>query len=66
MKKALAEAAERFFAEARARRESLAADPSAVERVLADGAARARAQASRVLERAKRACGLSLRKAGPA
>jgi tryptophanyl-tRNA synthetase len=62
VKKALAEAAERFFSEARTRRETIVADAGLVEKVLADGADRARSQASRVLDRAKRACGLSLRK----
>ncbi len=66
VKKAVAAAAERFFADARARREAIAADDGLVEKVLADGADRARSQASRVLDRAKRACGLSLRKAGRA
>ena len=62
VKKALVEAAERFFSEARTRRETIVADAGLVEKVLADGADRARSQASRVLDRAKRACGLSLRK----
>jgi tryptophanyl-tRNA synthetase len=60
VKKALADAAERYFAEARAARESFAADPDRVRRILADGAARARKKASQVLARAKRACGLVL------
>lgn len=58
VKKALAEAAEGFFAEARARRETLAADPATVQQILADGAAKARAKASEVLKRAQAACGL--------
>ncbi len=66
VKKAVAAVAERFFADARARRETIAADDGLVEKVLADGADRARSQAARVLDRAKRACGLSLRKAGRA
>ncbi len=59
VKKALAEAAERFFAEPRARRAELAASPEKVREILAEGAARARRQASAVLSRAKSACGLT-------
>jgi tryptophanyl-tRNA synthetase len=58
VKKALADAAERFFAEARARRVELAADPARIREILADGAQRARKKASQVLARAKKACGL--------
>lgn len=58
VKKALADLAERYFAEARARRAELAARPATVHDVLADGAARARRKAGQVLLRAKRACGL--------
>ncbi|MEX0677226.1 MAG: tryptophan--tRNA ligase [Pirellulales bacterium] len=58
VKKALADAAERFFAEARTRRAELAADPKRIHDILADGAARARKKASQVLARAKKACGL--------
>lgn len=58
VKKALADAAERFFAEPRARRADLVARPDYVRQVLADGAQRARKKAGQVLERAKRACGL--------
>jgi len=58
VKKALVEAAARFFADARKRRESLEADPEGVEAILADGAARAREKAAAVLARARRACGL--------
>ena len=60
IKKALADAAERFFGEARERRQVLAAEPDRVREILADGAARARKKASQVLARAKRACGLTL------
>lgn len=60
VKKALADAAERFFADARARRAELAADPGRIHGILADGAARARKKASQVLARAKKACGLAL------
>jgi tryptophanyl-tRNA synthetase len=58
VKKALADAAERFFSEARARRVELAAHPQPIREILADGAARARKKASQVLARAKKACGL--------
>ena len=59
VKKSLADAAERFFAEARARREGLAAEPDRVREILADGAVRARKKAGQVLARAKKACGLT-------
>lgn len=59
VKKALADAAETYFAEARAKREALASEPARVEEILADGAARARKQARQVLLRAQRACGLA-------
>jgi tryptophanyl-tRNA synthetase len=62
VKKALADAAERFFAEPRARRAELAAQPDRIREILADGAARARRKAAEVLARAKRACGLRLGK----
>jgi tryptophanyl-tRNA synthetase len=64
VKKALAEAAAAYFAEARARRARLEADPAAIERILADGARRARARAAEVLDRARRACGLARTAAG--
>jgi tryptophanyl-tRNA synthetase len=59
VKKAVAEAAERFFAEPRARRVELAARPEQVREILADGAARARKKAGQVLRRAQKACGLA-------
>lgn len=59
VKKALADAAESFFATARAKRESLAANPAEVQEILRDGAVRARKKASEVLMRAKKACGLA-------
>jgi tryptophanyl-tRNA synthetase len=59
VKKALAEAAAAFFADARSRRRALEADPARIEAILADGAARARARAGAVLDRARRACGLA-------
>jgi tryptophanyl-tRNA synthetase len=59
VKKALADASESFFATARAKRESLAANPAEVQEILRDGAVRARKKASEVLLRAKKACGLA-------
>jgi tryptophanyl-tRNA synthetase len=59
VKKALADAAERFFAEPRARRAELAANPQRIHEILNDGASRARKKAGEVLGRAKQACGLS-------
>jgi tryptophanyl-tRNA synthetase len=58
VKKALADAAERYFAAPRARRAELAGNPARVQEILADGASRARQQAAAVLKRAKTACGL--------
>ncbi|HTU25503.1 MAG TPA: tryptophan--tRNA ligase [Pirellulales bacterium] len=58
VKKALADAAARFFGPARERRAALAADPDAIRKILADGAVRARRKAGAVLSRAKKACGL--------
>jgi tryptophanyl-tRNA synthetase len=58
LKKALFEAYWNYFADARKRRAELAADPAHVEGILRDGAGRARAVASGVLKRARRACGL--------
>ena len=58
VKKALADATDRFFAEPRARREELAANPETVREILADGANRARKKAGEVLHRAKKACGV--------
>ncbi len=60
VKKALADAAERYFAEPRARRAELAAHPERVHEILADGASRARKKAAEVLLRAQRACGVKL------
>jgi tryptophanyl-tRNA synthetase len=58
VKKALADAAEKFFAEPRARREELATHPDGVLTILADGASRARKKAGEVLARAQKACGV--------
>jgi tryptophanyl-tRNA synthetase len=61
LKKGLFEHYWNYFAAARARRAELAADQGYVERVLADGAARARAVADKVLQRARQASGLGSR-----
>jgi tryptophanyl-tRNA synthetase len=58
LKKALFEHYWNHFAGARARRAELAANIDFVTRVLADGAARARAKAREVLHRARKASGL--------
>lgn len=58
VKKRLADAADEFFAEAREKREQLAAHPEKVMEILGDGAQRARAKASGVLRRAQEACGV--------
>lgn len=58
VKKAIAEEADAYFAEARARREEIEAKPDWVREVLADGASRARKKAAEVLLRAQQACGL--------
>ena len=58
VKKALADAADNYFAEARQRREELAAHPKRVREILGDGTQRARAKAGEVLRRAQQACGL--------
>lgn len=58
VKKAVAEASENYFAEARHRRSELEKDAAYVDKVLSDGATRARETAGDVLRRAKQACGL--------
>ena len=58
VKKALADAADAFFAEPRRRRAELEADTERVHEILADGAARARKKAADVLRRAQLACGI--------
>jgi tryptophanyl-tRNA synthetase len=58
IKKALADVAEAYFAEARNKRAALASDPARVEQILADGAEKARKKASATLKRAQRNCGL--------
>ena len=57
-KKRLAEAYWEFFAPMRARRDEILADPGYVDRVLADGAVRAREEAAKVLDRVRLAVGL--------
>jgi tryptophanyl-tRNA synthetase len=59
IKKALADAAEKYFAEPRARRAELAANPEHIHEILADGAAKARKKAAEVLKRAQDACGVA-------
>ena len=58
VKKAIADASEAYFSEARARRETLVSQPETVREILADGASRARKKASEVLLRAQQASGL--------
>ncbi len=58
VKTALADAAEGYFATARAKREEYAAHPGRVQEILKDGASRARKKAGDVLKRAQKACGL--------
>ncbi len=58
LKKGLFEHCWSYFAAARARRAELAGDLGYVNQVLNDGAARARAVAQPVLQRARKACGL--------
>lgn len=59
LKKALFENYWSHFAPARAKRAELAGNLDYVNQVLTDGAARARAVATTVLQRAKKACGLA-------
>jgi tryptophanyl-tRNA synthetase len=58
LKKALFEHYWTHFAEARKKRAELVANPDYVEKVLADGAAKARALADKVLKRARKASGV--------
>jgi tryptophanyl-tRNA synthetase len=60
VKRALADLADDFLAPLRERRQELAAKPEQVQQILGDGAARARAKAREVLERAQVACGATL------
>jgi tryptophanyl-tRNA synthetase len=59
VKKALADVAEKYFAEAQAKRAQLAADPAKVEAIVTAGAGRARKKAAEVLQRAQKACGVT-------
>jgi tryptophanyl-tRNA synthetase len=58
VKKALADAAEAYFGEARERRAKWESRPDEVREVLAAGAAKARKKAGAVLARAQAACGV--------
>ena len=58
VKKALAEAAESYFAPARERRAELESNLDHVHQILGDGAAVARKKSAEVLARAKSACGV--------
>lgn len=58
VKKAVADASEAYFNEAREKREALVADTKQVAEILGDGAARARKKAAEVLLRAQQACGV--------
>jgi tryptophanyl-tRNA synthetase len=58
LKKALFENYWNYFADARAKRAELVANPEYVEQILKEGAAKARALAKKVLTRARWACGL--------
>ena len=59
VKKALADAAEQYFAPAHERRRVLEQDPGAVDEILRAGAQRARTKAAEVLARVEDACGIS-------
>jgi tryptophanyl-tRNA synthetase len=59
LKKRLAEAYWDYFAPMRTRRAEILADPGFVDQVLAAGALRAREEATKVLERVRRAVGLA-------
>ena len=57
-KKRVAELYEAQFGPARERRAQLAADPAAVDRILAEGGRRARAIAQSVMRDVRKACGV--------
>jgi tryptophanyl-tRNA synthetase len=59
VKKELVVLAEAFFANARKRREELAAKPEYVKKILTDGAKRAATKADEVLKKVKKACGIT-------
>ncbi len=58
VKKAVADKAEAYFADARARRSEFEANPERVREILREGATRARKKAAEVLQRASQACGV--------
>ncbi len=58
VKKTLADAAEKFFAEPRKRRAELAAHPDRINEILAAGATKARNKAGEILKRAQEASGI--------
>ena len=58
LKKALFESYWKYFSEARKKRNDLTANPDYVNKVLADGALKARTVAQMVLKRARKNCGL--------
>jgi len=58
VKRALADLAVDYFAEARERRRQLEGKPEELRQILGDGAATARAKAAEVLRRAEEACGV--------
>jgi tryptophanyl-tRNA synthetase len=58
-KQALYDAVIPYFAEARSRREKLASDPASIEKILSDGAQKARQKGREVLHRVRHACGLT-------
>jgi tryptophanyl-tRNA synthetase len=59
VKKALADASERYWAPYRDARQQWAANPKRVREILGDGAAKARTKARMVLSRAQQACGVT-------
>lgn len=60
IKKAVADEADAYFDQARQRRSDYEQHPERVEEILRQGAAKARRQASAVLERAQSACGIRM------
>lgn len=59
IKKRLADAADVYLEPARARRAELEGNPDQVDKILKEGASRARGRARAVLDRAQKACGLA-------
>lgn len=59
IKKRLADAADVYLEPARARRAELEGNPELVDKILREGAERARARARAVLDRAQKACGIA-------